>query len=139
MNTFSYLRKFEKNKSKMSDKKQFGIWMDSEHATIVGKEDLSTGNFKVLAHVKGETGHGNSNEKSANNEEIMLTRKFFKDITSHMPNVDEIHVTGTGQVQEQFINFLAETPQFKNTKTTECTSNKMSDEALIEHIESKFN
>ncbi len=56
-----------------------------------------------------------------------------------MQNVDEIHVTGTGKIQEQFINYLAETPQYKNVVAKESTSNKMSDEKLIEFIGEKFN
>jgi len=53
-------------------------------------------------------------------------------------NATHIHVTGTGQVQEQFIKYLADTPQYKNSKTEESTSNKMSDEKLIEFITSKI-
>ncbi|MBC7934706.1 MAG: hypothetical protein H7Y86_05005, partial [Rhizobacter sp.] len=49
-----------------------------------------------------------------------------------------VHVTGTGQVQEQFIKYLADTPQFKNSKTAESTSNQMSDEKLVEFMEGKF-
>jgi stalled ribosome rescue protein Dom34 len=56
-----------------------------------------------------------------------------------MPNVDEIHITGTGQMQEQFMKFLAETPQYKNVVSSESTSNKMSDENLIEFIAKYFN
>jgi hypothetical protein len=52
-----------------------------------------------------------------------------------MPNVDEIHLTGTGQIQEQFMKFLAETPQYKNVVSTESTANKMSDENLIANRE----
>jgi hypothetical protein len=50
-----------------------------------------------------------------------------------------VHITGTGTAQEQFIHFLAETPQFKNTITTESTSNPTSDEGLVELISGKFN
>ena len=56
-----------------------------------------------------------------------------------MQNAEEVHVTGTGTAQEQFINYLAETPQFKNTTTNESTSNKMSDEKLVEYMDGKFN
>jgi stalled ribosome rescue protein Dom34 len=47
---------------------------------------------------------------------MTLTHKFFKEIEGKMPNIDEIHVTGTGQIQEQFVKFLAETPQFKKCR-----------------------
>ena len=121
------------------NKKQFGVWMDSHHATIVGREDVTTGNFKVLGHVKNSGPGSNSNENAANNLEKQLIGKFFKEITGYMQNIDEIQVTGTGQIQEQFINYLAETPQYKNVVATESTSNKMSDEKLVEFVSGKFN
>lgn len=125
----------------MSDKnkKSFGVWMDSHNATIVGKEDIDNGDFIVLGHVKNAGPDNNSSENAANNQEISLTQKFFKEIASNMPNVDQIHITGTGQSQEQFIKFLAETPQYKNAISSESTSNKMSDENLVEYITKYFN
>ena len=93
----------------------------------------------ILGHVKNAGAQRNSNENAANHEEIALTRKFFKEIAAIMPNVDEVHVTGTGQVQEQFIHFLAETPQYKHTTCTESTSNKMADEQLVVFIGKQFN
>jgi stalled ribosome rescue protein Dom34 len=125
----------------MSDKnkKLFGVWMDSHIATIVGKEDVDNGEFIVIGHVKNAGPDTNSNEKTSNNQEIGLTHKFFKEIASKMPNIDEIHLTGTGQIQEQFIKFLAETPQYKNALSSESTSNKMSDENLVVFITKHFN
>lgn len=120
-------------------KKQFGVWMDSHHATIIGKEDFEQGAFMVLGHVTSPEPDTNSNEKTANNQEIGLTQKFFKEIASLMPNVDEIHLTGTGQAQEQFMKFLADTPQYKNAVSSESTSNKMSDENLTLYVEKYFN
>jgi len=120
------------------NKKQFGIWMDSHQAVIVGREQIESGGFVILAREKN-SGHGsNSNENAANNAERTLQQKFFKQISSHMQNVEELHVTGTGQVQEQFINYMAETPQFKNTVAKESTSNQMSDEKLLEYITNAF-
>jgi len=122
-----------------NNKKQFGVWMDSQNATIVGKEDANSQEFTVLGHVGNLESHHNSNEKTANNHEIGLTHKFFKEIAILMPNIDQIHVTGTGQIQEQFIKFLAETAQYKNASATESTSNKMSDENLLVFIGNHFN
>jgi len=122
-----------------TNKKQFGVWMDSHNATIVGRKEVNSGDFVVLGHVKNSGPGGNSNENAANNLEQGLTSKFFKEITGHMQNVDEIEVTGTGQIQEQFIKHLAGTPQYKNVVATESTSNKMSDEKLVEFVAAKFN
>jgi len=125
----------------MSDKnkKAFGVWIDSHNATIVGKENGNNEEFTIIGHVKNAGPDNNSNEKNANNQEISLMHKFFKEIAGKMPNIDEIHITGTGQSQEQFINFLAETPQYKNAVSSESTSNKMSDENLVAYITKYFN
>jgi stalled ribosome rescue protein Dom34 len=123
----------------MSGKKQFGVWMDSHHATVVGKGNLGEGDFVVVGHVDNDGAEPNSSEKAFNNEEITLRHKFFKEIAALMQNVDEIHVTGTGDSQEQFIKFLSETPQYKNAVANESTSNRMSDEKLIEMITVHFN
>jgi stalled ribosome rescue protein Dom34 len=120
------------------NKKQFGVWMDSHSATIIGREQVDAGNFMIIAHAKNSQG-SNSNENASNNSEKTLQQKFFKEIGSHMQNVEEIYVTGTGKEQEQFIRFLSETPQFKNVVAKESTSNKMSDEKLLEYMTAYFN
>lgn len=122
----------------IKNKKQFGVWMDNHHATIIGHADETSGEFSVLGHADNPGAAGNSSEHTAHNQEKTLLHQFFKKITAHMPNADEVHVTGTGTVQEQFLRYLAETPQFKNTTATECTSNKMGDERLVEFIGAKF-
>jgi len=119
--------------------KQFGVWMDSHHATILGRESVDSGDFIVLGHVKSANTNKNSSESASNNQEIGLTNKFFKEIAAKMVNVEEVHITGTGQIQEQFIKFLAETPQFKDTTSSDSTSNKMSDGQLIAFISKHFN
>ena len=121
------------------NKKQFGVWMDSHHATIAGRKDIDSGDFTILGHVKNNGASGNSNENAANNQAIALIQKFFKEIVVNMPNIDEIHITGTGQIQEQFIKFLGDTPQYKNVKSSESTSNKMSDEQLLIFVTKHFN
>ena len=124
----------------MSNQKKFGVWMDTHHATVVGSDDSETDKLTVLAHVTGEEGSSISgSEKNGNNQKQMLQLKFFKEIATHLVNATHLHATGTGQVQEQFIHYLAETPQFKNTKTEESTANKMSDERLVEFFAEKLN
>lgn len=121
------------------NRKQFGVWMDSHHAIIVGRENVDSGEFVVLGHEKVDAQGSNSSENAANNSERDLLHKLFKNVTAHMQNVDELHVTGTGTAQEQFIKYLHETSQYKNVETKESTSNKMSDESLIEYVAAQFN
>ena len=122
----------------MNNQKQFGVWMDSHQATVVGSDNTEGAPLTVFAHVKGEIISPNSSEKNSNNHEKTAQVKFFKEIASHMVNATHVHITGTGQAQEQFIHYLAATPQFKNSQTEESTSNKMSDEKLIEYITAKL-
>ena len=113
------------------NKKQFGVWMDTHHAIVVGRATATTEDFTVLA-IAGNTG------AEHNNSEKNQQHKFFKEILSHLQNAEEVHVTGTGTSQEQLMRYMADTPQFKNTVTQESTSNKMSDENLAAYISAKF-
>jgi stalled ribosome rescue protein Dom34 len=119
-------------------KRQFGVWMDTQHATIIGYQPAAT-EFSVLGHAKNPGPGSNSNENTSNNLEISLVRKFFKEIGSQMENAEAIHITGTGTIQEQFVRYLGETAQFKKTTVSESTSNKMSDEKLVEFVATHFN
>lgn len=123
----------------LQNKKQFGVWMDSRNATVVGRTNVDNGDFVIMGHVENNGADSNSNEKTAHNAQKGLQHKFFKEITALMQNAEEVHITGTGTEQEQFIHYMAETPQFKNTKAEESTSNKISDEKLLEFIATKFN
>ena len=123
----------------MINQKQFGVWMDSHNATIVGNTNAESGEWVVLAHVKGEEVSPSSSNKNENNQKEMLRAKFFKEIAHHLLNATHLHATGTGQVQEQFMHWLASTPQFKNVQAKESTSNKMSDEALVKFFSGKLN
>ena len=121
------------------NKKQFGVWMDTHHATVVGRATADTDAFTVLAVAGNAGAEQNSNEKNKHNDERTLQHKFFKEILSHMQNAGEVHLTGTGTSQEQLMRYMADTPQFKNTVTQESTSNKMSEENLAAYIGAKFN
>ncbi|GAC1425246.1 MAG: hypothetical protein NVSMB7_01500 [Chitinophagaceae bacterium] len=124
----------------MNNQKQFGVWMDTHQATIVaGSENTENGAPVILAHINGEEVSPNTNEKHEHHQQKTLQAKFFKEITAHLQNATRVHLTGTGQVQEQFMHYLAATPQFKNTKTEESTSNKMSDEKLLAFFATKLN
>ncbi|MEO6329026.1 MAG: hypothetical protein ABIO55_08845 [Ginsengibacter sp.] len=121
------------------NKKQFGVWMDTHHAIIIGKENEGATDFSVLGSAGNDGAEPNTSEKNEHNDDKTLQHKFFKEILSLMQNAEEVHLTGTGTSQEQLIHYMAKTPQFKNTVTQESTSNKMSNENLVEYIAAKFN
>lgn len=124
----------------MSEKKLAGIWMDSENAIVVKNHDIESAyKFFVCDPVKRDVQHGNSSEKNANNVEQTNTAKFFKDLEHLITNTQELYLTGTGTIQEQFKNHLAETAQFKNLKVTLGTDQKMREEQFLEEVKSHFN
>jgi hypothetical protein len=122
----------------MIKQRKFGVWMDNHQATIVGYENEESDKLAVLAQLKSDHSAANSSEKTAHNHEQSVQLKFFKEIASHLLNPVYVHITGTGQAQEQFIHFLADTPQFKNVKTAESTANKMNDEKLLEYFSAQL-
>jgi hypothetical protein len=109
----------------MSNQKKFGVWMDTQHATVVGYENPETEILTVLAHIEGEAVSPSPSNKNENNQKQMLQAKFFKEIATHLVNATHLHATGTGQVQEQFIQ--------------EYTANKMSNERLVDFFAEKLN
>jgi stalled ribosome rescue protein Dom34 len=119
-------------------KKQYGVWLDTHHATIVGYQPEAT-EFTVLGHAKNPGPGPNSNENAANNLEVTLVQKYFKEIGRHLLNAEEVYIVGTGTIQEQFMRYLSETPQFKKTVVSESVSNPMSDEKLVDLISRHFN
>jgi hypothetical protein len=121
------------------NKKQFGIWMDTHHATVVGRANADSENFTVVGVVGNAGAEHNTSEKNEHNDERTLQHKFFKEILSHIVNAEEVHLTGTGTSQEQLIHYMEATPQFKNVVTQKSTSNKMSDENLAAYISAKNN
>jgi hypothetical protein len=121
------------------NKKQFGIWMDTHQATVVGRANADSENFTVVGVAGNAGAEHNTSEKNEHNDERTLQHKFFKEILSHIVNAEEVHLTGTGTSQEQLIHYMEATPQFKNVVTQQSTSNKMSDENLATYISGKFN
>lgn len=120
-------------------KKQFGVWMDTHQATIVGRANEAADEFTVLGTAGNAGAEHNTSEKNEHNDAKTLQHKFFKKILSFMQNAEEVHVSGTGTSQEQLMHYMSASPQFKNTITTESTSIKMSDEQLAAFISAKFN
>ena len=124
----------------MTDKKLAGIWMDTENATVVKNHDIeSSFKFFLCEPVKRTVQGGNSSEKNANNAEQTNTAKFFKELEHLITNTEELYLTGTGDIQEQFKHHLSETAQFKNLKVTLGTDEPMSAEHFLEKIKQHYN
>lgn len=124
----------------MTDRKLSGIWMDTENATVVKNHGIESAfKFFLCEPVKRTVQGGNSSEKNANNAEQTNTAKFFKDLEHLITNTQELYLTGTGDIQEQFKHHLSETAQFKNLKVTLDTDQPMSPEHFLEKVKQHYN
>ena len=92
----------------MKDQKEFGVWMDNHHATVVGNKAPESEAMVLIGHIKGEDSSPNTSEKNTNHHERTIQSKFFREIAAHLTNATHIHITGTGQAQEQLIDLFFE-------------------------------
>ena len=123
----------------MSDKKLAGLWLDSEKAIVVKNHDAQNAfKFFVCDPIKRDVQHGNSSENAGNNAEQTSKIKFFKEIDHLIENVQELYITGPGTIQEELKNYLHDTAQFKNLKITVDSSQKMTDEQVLQTVKSHF-
>ncbi|KIA83097.1 hypothetical protein OA84_05965 [Kaistella solincola] len=123
----------------MSERRLAGIWMDTQNAIVVKNHDIESAyKFFLCDPVKRDVQGGNSSEKNANNVEQTNTMKFFKQLESLITNTEELYLTGTGDIQEQFKHHLADTAQFKNLKVTLDTAQQMSPEQVLETVKKHF-
>ncbi len=119
-------------------KKQFGVWMDTHHAVIVGRADGNGVEFSVLG-TAGEVGDIQvMPERKQYPDASVLQDRFFKEILFYMRNAEEVHLTGTGKWQKEFIAYMSNSPQCKDTATAVSISAKMNDDELAEYIETQF-
>ncbi|SFI74125.1 hypothetical protein SAMN05421638_0916 [Kaistella treverensis] len=123
----------------MSERRLAGIWMDTQNAIVVKNHDIESAyKFFLCDPVKRDVQGGNSSEKNANNVEQTNTMKFFKELESLITNTEELYLTGTGDIQEQFKHHLADTAQFKNLKVTLDTAQQMSPEQVLETVKKHY-
>lgn len=123
----------------MQNKKSAGVWLDQTQAFIaINHDGREVSDFHLVDSVTAVIQHGNSNENTGNNAGITNRHKFFKNILEKLTNTEELFLTGTGTIQEEFKSYLLETPQFKNTKVILGTSQQMSEEQVLEEVKKHF-
>ena len=59
-------------------KKQFGIWKDTHHATIVGRANANTEDFSVPGNAANAGGEYNTSEKNEHQDKKHCNTNFLK-------------------------------------------------------------
>jgi len=86
------------------NKEKFGVWMDTHHAIVVERANAAVSDFTILGYAGNNCTDTNITEKNEYNDEKTVQHKFYKAILDHRQNAEEVHVTGTGTSQEQFMH-----------------------------------
>jgi len=120
-----------------NEKLYAGVCVDNSHAIIIGA-DKETGTYEILDKVKADDSHVSGSEHTRNNAQHADSIKYFKAISGHLSNYDEILIFGTGQSQEQLNNFLKEDQHFNNKKISVESSENLTDPQMIAKVRDFF-
>lgn len=121
------------------DKKIAGIYLDHQHAIVVSNHDgHNVQEFELKGKIKGKHNKSHGSEHAANNSSKTDQVKFFKEITNHLTNSQELYITGHGTAQEQLKHYLQETPQYKNVKIQLGETDQMNEQQLVNKMKKKY-
>ena len=127
---------------KNTDPKQFaGVWLDSQHATIISNNPDNESNedgFGIQDKVTAQSYHGSKGEHGSNNADQANTQHYFKSVASILLKFDDILIFGPGKSQEQFVNFLNEDVHFQNKKITVEAAQQLTTPQMISKVREFF-
>ena len=122
---------------KYQGKKVIGVWMDFQHAYVIGTDGAD---YTVLKAIKRD-GHEEDNYK---NEKVELSKdklelkKYFKAIADEIEQADVIFIFGPGKAQEEFKNALQDVQQFNAKDIVLGTSDKISSKQMVARVKEHF-
>lgn len=119
-------------------KKNAGVWLDSQQATIIATTDQSTGDYSIQEKIKAKENHGGGSEHSMNNAKQSDNLKFFKSISAQLMSYDSLLIFGPGKLQEQFQNYLQQDGQFKNKQVNIDSADKLTDPQIVAKVRDFF-
>ncbi|NVJ84695.1 MAG: hypothetical protein HWE15_00210 [Algoriphagus sp.] len=135
--------------------KQAGIWMDQEHAILIGYfpnkpfvvEQIDS---PIESHVRyeGETsdktrfmnsqGGSSNNEKKKNNIEEAQLRKYFKLLEDKIQGIEDLLLMGPGITKGQFFKQIRDNKHFNEMKILLKDADKMTFNQLLAMIKDHF-
>ncbi|MEJ7738404.1 MAG: hypothetical protein WKF97_13325 [Chitinophagaceae bacterium] len=125
---------------KQNNKKQYaGVWLDNQKAMIISATpENETGEYTIQDKIKAIGNHSGGSEHAMNNAKQSDTLKYFKSVSSHLLNYDEIFIFGPGKSQEQFQNHLQEDAQFNNKQITIDSAGQLTDPQIVAKVKEFF-
>ena len=127
-----------------------GIWMDRRNAIIVLCDDSSEEILEVESDVEEFNLHGGyggarkdlpqdaQSDKKLLARKQLQTQKYFRDIISRLPELQELYVFGPGDARKQFIKEVKSDYVFENTEVTEEPAEQMTLNQLRSQVRDFF-
>jgi hypothetical protein len=122
-------------------KKVVGVWMDHQHAFIIGTDDRTRGGEYAIIKKINRDGHEGDVYK---NEHVELVKekhevkKYFKALVAEINNDHEIYIFGPGKAQEEFKNTLEDINSFDSKEIVLGSSDKISTAQMVARVKEHF-
>ena len=117
------------------EKQSAGVWVDHEKALIITKE---SGDYVIKQKIAPPGDFVAESELHINNAKSADMRSYFKSLSGHLQQYDQILLLGTGKSQEQFKNYLNEDAKFQAKEITIENTDKLSDHQMIAKVRNFF-
>lgn len=125
---------------KYQSKKVAGVWIDHQHAFIIGNEDFkSQGDYAVIKKITSKHHADHSSSEDAHHHKVEQEIKhMYASVADEIQPVDAIFITGPGNAQEEFRNFLMKERKFQEKEIALGTSDHPTDNQRVAEVRKHF-
>ncbi len=121
---------------KPHDQKQFaGVWVDHQKAIIITKD---TGEYAIKEKIEAPANFEAESEAHLNNAKHADLLSYFKSLSGHLHQYDQVLLFGTGKAQEQFRNYLNDDSKFRDMKITVENTQHLTDPQMLAKVRDFF-
>lgn len=122
---------------KYQGKKVLGVWMDFQHAYVIGTDGADYATLKTIKR-EGHEEDDYKNERVELSKEKLELKKYFKAIADEIDQAHVLFIFGPGKAQEEFKNALQDVHQFNGKDIVLGTSDKISAKQMVARVKEHF-
>ena len=116
-------------------KQSAGVWVDHQKAVIITKEN---GEYAFREKVEAPGEFEAESELRINHAKHADLLSYFKSLSGHLQQYDQIMLFGTGKAQEQFRNYLNEDSKFQGKEITIENTQHLTDHQMVAKVRDYF-
>ncbi|MBX7052140.1 MAG: hypothetical protein K1X54_08905 [Flavobacteriales bacterium] len=125
---------------KYQSKKVAGVWIDHQHAYIIGNADLkSQGDYGVIKKIVSKHHADHSSSEDAHHHRIAQEiKQMYEHVAEQIQAAEAIYITGPGNAQEELRNYLMKDRKFQGKEIALGTSDHPTDNQRVAEIRKHF-